>query len=1007
MAARFTQLLTSPVLVGRQHELQALHQFLSQVKAGRGQVVLIAGEAGIGKSRLLAEAKTFAEAQGFFSCLAACFQMHMGLPYAPLLELLQAGPTSSPDSALPKALDSIIEALHQLLPGFAPFIAQPEQIQVDPEQKRYRLYTALTTYFTHLAADHPLMLMVEDAHWCDESTLEFLFYLIRHCHAQPIIFLITYRSDALGLELKRWLADVEREPMTHELRLAGLERAEVETMLRALLDLHRPLHADFLDVVVRLTEGNVFFIEEILKSLISSGAIDPAIGVWDRTSLEELNVPRTIQAAVQQRVEQLSDDARTIVQFAAVMGRQFDFAVLQELTQHTESELFTLMKELITAQLIVEESADLFVFRHALTRQALYADLLARERKRLHQAVAQGIVRIYAPHLERYTADLAYHFYEAGDWELAAQYAAQAGHHAQSLYALRPAIGHFTRAIEAAQNQDRPPLPELYRARGLAYEMLGEFKLALADLEVVLQVSESTEEHHLQWQTLLDLGLLWSGQDYTQAGQYYQHAFEIARQIQAPFMLAQSLNRLGNWHLNVEHPLEAHWHHQEALTIFQQEQDQKGIAETFDLLGMASYLGGDLVQGTCYYEQAVEQFYTLNQREGLISSLTTLTMRAATFQTDTLVSATATITEAQHDGESALRIAREIGHRSGETYALIMLGINLGSQGEYQRAFDLLERALALAEDMEHRQWETAALVALGGLHLEVLALDQAEGLLQRAMAIVGKVQSLHWLRNAVGFLASTYVQQGQLNDAMVLLQAHLDLNTPVRTLGQRLMWRAYTELVLAQMNGALALQSVERLRSATLHQTSDSVLPRLARLRGEALMLLEQYDGAEIELIRARDMATQQGAKPLLWRIHASLAQLYHRQSRHTEAQEQARITLTLVEALALQVPDALRTTFRSQGLTFLPQTLLPLQSESVKSSRYELTSREREVATLIALGSTNRQIAAQLVVSERTVETHVRNILSKLHLTSRTQVALWVVEAGPIKPPSSQQDN
>jgi predicted ATPase len=212
-------------------------------------------------------------------------------------------------------------------------------------------------------------------------------------------------------------------------------------------------------------------------------------GRWERKLFNEMRIPRSVQDAVQQRADQLSQDARRVLILAAVAGRRFDFALLQALTKHDEDQLLKLIKELMAAQLVVEESEEEFAFRHALTRQAIYADLLVRERKTLHRTVAETMERLYSPTLDAHLADLAAHFYEAGAWEKALEYGQRAGEQAQALYAPQAATLHFTRALDAASHVSLTPPESLYRARGLAYETLGEFERARADHETALQMA--------------------------------------------------------------------------------------------------------------------------------------------------------------------------------------------------------------------------------------------------------------------------------------------------------------------------------------------------------------------------------------------------------------------------------------------------------------------------------------------------------------------------------------
>lgn len=159
------------------------------------------------------------------------------------------------------------------------------------------------------------------------------------------------------------------------------------------------------------------------------------------------------------------------------------------------------------------------------------------------------------------------------------------------------------------------PAASLHRARGLAYETLGDFERARADQETAFQMARGASDRHAEWQSLLDLGSLWAGRNYAQAGDYYQRALALAHTLDDPAVLAHSLNRLGNWYLNAEQPGESLRYHQEALATFQAFSDLSGKAATLDLLGMASLLGGDLQQSAAYYEQAIALSRKLDQRQ--------------------------------------------------------------------------------------------------------------------------------------------------------------------------------------------------------------------------------------------------------------------------------------------------------------------------------------------------------------------------------------------------------
>jgi predicted ATPase len=188
----------------------------------------------------------------------------------------------------------------------------------DPQQEKRRLFAAMTKFFIDRATKKPLLLIVEDLHWCDDTSLEMLLYLARRSTSQPILMIFTYRNDEVHLSLRHWLAQLERERLAQELTLVKLTQNDVEAMVNAIFHKQYPIHHNLLDSLYTLTEGNPFFIEEILKSLIASRELVFTNGKWVGRSSHELRIPKNIQDAVQQRIEHLSEASKQILTLASV-----------------------------------------------------------------------------------------------------------------------------------------------------------------------------------------------------------------------------------------------------------------------------------------------------------------------------------------------------------------------------------------------------------------------------------------------------------------------------------------------------------------------------------------------------------------------------------------------------------------------------------------------------------------------------------------------------------------
>src|SRR5437588_3974982 len=315
METLFGTPILCPVLIGRGAELTALRLLVDRARSSKGQLVLLSGEAGIGKSRLVAEAKTYATAQGFLLLQGQCFPTDRSCPYAPLLDLLRSYVATSSLELVDTEMGSLASALSPLLPDLLPLPSDlPSLPPLEPSHEKRRLFAALAQLFLRQTTTQPGLLIVEDLHWSDQTSLDFLHYLARRCPASPLLVLLTYRSDEVHPGLSHFLAHLDRERLAQEFALAPLTRSDVSAMLHAIFDLRRSVcmvphlaQGDLLDAMYTLTEGNPFIIEELLKSLIEAGDIFDEHGRWERKELRELHIPRSVQDAVELRIDRLSE----------------------------------------------------------------------------------------------------------------------------------------------------------------------------------------------------------------------------------------------------------------------------------------------------------------------------------------------------------------------------------------------------------------------------------------------------------------------------------------------------------------------------------------------------------------------------------------------------------------------------------------------------------------------------------------------------------------------------
>lgn len=560
------------------------------------------------------------------------------------------------------------------------------------------------------------------------------------------------------------------------------------------------------------------------------------------------------------------------------------------------------IRELVSAGLVVHLGDDEYSFRHTLTRDVAYASMLLRERKRYHGLIAVSLSQ--AQPSDQLLADLAYHSYEAGAWAEAQNYARQAGERAQARYAPREAVEHLSRALESARALGAAPPPGLLRGRGQAFETLGDFQAAQTDYEQELELARTRQDGTAEWQALIDLGFLWASRDYGRTGEYFTQALERARALGEPRLVARSLNRVGNFYANVDRPAEGVSYHRESLAILEREDDPTGVAETLDLLGMASMLESDQLQATVFYRRAIALYERMDDRRGLAGALAGLSLCAAVFVND-LTAPGISLEEGIELGERAIQLANEIGWRAGESYARVVTAGLLLAQGRYDRASELAEESLAISRQIEHQQWQVASLCALGAIGCSLYLYSQARSNLEAAMELAQSIQSGVWIGEVGRYLVHCYLALDQPEAAEAVLD-WLPLDAPADTQTHRNGWQARAEIDLYKSEPAPALEIASRLiASAQLQAGSPVVIPALCKLRGDALFALGRAGEAIGSYAKGIRAAEEQGQLPLAWRLHAALGQVHQHLLRPRKAQGEFNAANTILAQLAAKIPD------------------------------------------------------------------------------------------------------
>ena len=449
-------LLTGPgrIFVGREGELDRLRQLWKEAAAGERRVALLGGEPGIGKTRLAAEVAGELHRQGALVLAGRCDE-DLGVPYQPFVEALRHYVTNAGRPRLGRhggELSRIVPELPDLVAGLA------EPLRSDPETERYRLFDAVASWLADVSAETPLLLIMDDIHWAARPTLLLLRHVLRSTEPARLLCLATYRDTDIGRghPLTEFLADLRRGGGSERLPVTGLDASGVAAFIEAAAghgldeegeDLARAVWAE--------TEGNPFFMVEVMRHLAETGALERREGRWVVSSvLDEVGIPEGVRDVVGRRLSRMSDAANQALTVAAVVGLEFEPAVVAAAAGMSEDDLLAGIDEAVAARLVVEVRGPVprNRFSHALVRATLYDELTGARRVTLHRRVAEAIEQVHAQALDDHLPALAHHWARAAapaaDADKAVAYATRAGDRALDQLAHGEAAAYYAQGLE-------------------------------------------------------------------------------------------------------------------------------------------------------------------------------------------------------------------------------------------------------------------------------------------------------------------------------------------------------------------------------------------------------------------------------------------------------------------------------------------------------------------------------------------------------------------------------
>ena len=579
---------------GREAERAILSDSLKQTSKGEGKIVLIGGPAGIGKTRLAAEIGAEASARGVLALAGSCYDRDDSVLFSPFVEILEAALEQAQSrDTFRDALGENASELAQMMPRLRRLFPDiPAPLELPPQQARRYLFESLCDFLARSATTRPVLLVLDDLHWADESTLSLLVHISRRISRMPVMIIGTFRDSEpdLGGALIEVLEDLLRTGV-RPLRLKGLPEGSVAAMLRALSSSEPPAH--LVRSVCEETDGNPFFVEELFKHLVEEGKVFDSSGQF-RPSIEvgELDVPENVRLVVNRRLDRMSETTRQALASAAIIGRSFSFKLLESVAEADNDALLDAIDESLRMGLIVSTSVEPeapFSFGHELVRQTLLARLSPPRRQRLHLRVARAIANAYSSSKDDRAAEIVHHLIRAGadaDPTEVVSNLAVAGNRAMKAAAFEEALRYFEEALRRHDPSDRARRANLLSGLADAKRSLGRWDEALVDwrksMEIYTEIGDT--ESIGRTSTGMVEALSWAGR--------YPEAVEIAnsglRQLQgnATAYRARLLSSIAAVYASAGIYRPAQDAVLEAQSIAEQLRDRKLLGE---VLGHRSY----------------------------------------------------------------------------------------------------------------------------------------------------------------------------------------------------------------------------------------------------------------------------------------------------------------------------------------------------------------------------------------------------------------------------------
>ncbi|RLF47923.1 MAG: hypothetical protein DRN20_05295 [Thermoplasmata archaeon] len=784
--------MTDVVFVDRENEIETILMHLESAKKGEGRILLLGGEAGIGKTSLMEEVKRMLAEDEVIVAEGRCVLGGGAVPYAPFTEIIDViGEKHTP---MPIREEKIGGAPLGLLgvssagaEGGIALLGMGEDEErkarmEDLSRERGQVFGEIVSYIRNASQTTPLMLIIEDMQWIDESSAQLLIHISHEIGEMRCLIIGAYRVEEVeeNSPAYKLIESLSSARSVYLMELKGLSKEDVKKLIEEMTGIEAPPE-NFVEIMYRRSGGNPTFVKEALRALLEDGL---ARTPWDVEALERLAMPKTVREVIGRKIKKLPNACIKVLKYASIVGEDVDYEVLRRIVNMDEDDLLdaldTLLEEGILAESEAEDDEDVYVFTNFQTRAVIYNGISRSRRRITHRKIGEVMENLYSSDMEKWVYHIARHFYMGRDYEKALKYSIAAARRAKSVYAIEDAIQYYkwalrsmeklgrkgedmltvllelgnmysmtarweeaipyyTRVIEGAM-EGYPRYEAIARIRlGDTYRQMSMWEKAEENLDKGLEISERINDKSLMAEAERMLGYIhWRKGEYKDAVEHYMRSIGYAKEAKDEHVIGVNYIDLGNVYSDLGDDEKAIRYYNMSLEILEKFKDYAQIARAYNNLGDKAMKRGD-------WERAVEYFKKCEETAKKIGSMDMIAW--AEFNTAEALARWGRLDDALKHCRRSIDILSRIGDTLGLGAAHRNMGLIYRYMKKWESAEDNFEKAVKILRDIGSPYIYADTLYEYSLLYLDTERHDKAFELAREAKKIFESLGATDYVR--------------------------------------------------------------------------------------------------------------------------------------------------------------------------------------------------------------------------------------------------------------------